>query len=236
MALSVSSGIALFFPLALATPLQVAPSSPAIAATTEPAGVEAPPSPASPPPIVAPALPPAPVDLSPRYAPPVLHALAQFTIQRAAEAYLYPEPFARTEPSFWAARYRDAFTKPPLFDTTQKAFQWDYDPLRINLVGHGLMGMELYHRARMCRLSIPAALAFTASATVVWEYGFEANGVRPSAQDLVYTPLSGLVLGEARFRLYQQVTKLSSAAARSVLSAVIDPFGELERRTEVFPC
>jgi hypothetical protein len=233
VALTGFAGVTLFFPLVFATP-QVSAASVA-SPTTAPDQTGA---------AATSVEPAAPLVPSPRieprdevrYTPPILHALAQLTLQRATEAYLYPEPFARTEPSFWGARYREAFTKPPLFDTSQKPFRWDYDPLKINLLGHGLMGMELYHRARMCRFSVPGALAFTASATVVWEYGFEGNGVRPSAQDLVYTPLAGLVLGEARFQLYQQASRLSSKTARSVLTAVLDPFGELERRTEVFPC
>jgi hypothetical protein len=228
VALWALAGASWFFPLVLATP-QVSTASgagdPALPSAATAAA-----------PIVIPSPRLQPPDRSVRYAPPIVHALVQLTLQRATEAYLYPEPFARTEPSFWGARYREAFTKPPLFDTSQKAFRWDYDPLKINLIGHGLMGMELYHRARMCRFSIPGALAFTASATVLWEYGFEGNGVRPSAQDLVYTPLSGLILGEARFQLYERAARLSSPTARSVLTAVLDPFGELERRTEVFPC
>ena len=98
------------------------------------------------------------------------------------------------------------------------------------------MGAELYHRARTCRLSVPAALAFTAGASVVWEYVFEGNGVRPSAQDLVYTPVAGLVLGEARFQLFRAVGRLSPSTGRTALTVVIDPFGELERRTGLVGC
>lgn len=172
----------------------------------------------------------------PRLWLPIVHALGLFSVQRAAEAYLYPEPFARISVRFWGARYKDAFTTPPLFDRTQPAFRWDYDPLHINLVGHGLMGAELYHRARTCRSSVLGALAFTAGASAVWEYGFEANGVRPSAQDLLYTPLAGLLLGEARFQLFRAASALSSSKARAVLTAVIDPLGQLERKSGLFPC
>jgi hypothetical protein len=172
----------------------------------------------------------------PSYGPPIAHALGLFVVQRGTEAYLYPEPFARTEPSFWGARYKEAFTRPPLFDRTQPAFRWDYDPLAINLLGHALMGSELYQRARACRFTVLGALAFTAAASTTWEYLFEGNGVRPSAQDLVYTPLAGLALGEARVQLHRLAGGLGSPFARSVLTAVVDPFGELERRAGVFGC
>lgn len=73
------------------------------------------------------------------------------------------------------------------------------------------------------------ALAFAASASAVWEYVFEANGVRPSALDLVYTPLSGWVLGEARFWGWQAAGGIGNPTLRGVLRVVLDPFGELSR-------
>jgi hypothetical protein len=170
----------------------------------------------------------------PSWTPPVAHTLTLFTVTRVAEAYLYPHPFAET--STFGEHYGEAFTRPPLFDTSQPAFRWDYDPLVINLVGHALMGSEIHLRARSCRFSAAGALAFTAVSSVVWEYGFEGNGVRPSAQDLVYTPLAGLILGEARYLGVRAADSFSSTTARGVLRAVLDPFGEMERRVGLFDC
>jgi hypothetical protein len=63
----------------------------------------------------------------------------------------------------------------------------------------------------------------------VWEFGFEGNGVRPSLQDLVYTPLMGLAFGELRFAAWTAAGQLKRSTERRVLRAVFDPFGELER-------
>ena len=82
--------------------------------------------------------------------------------------------------------------------------------------------------AQPCHLGWLGALAFTTAASTAWEYGFEANGVRPSAQDLVYTPLAGLVLGEGRFQLVKGLHHRQGGLA-DVLRWVVDPFGELER-------
>lgn len=158
---------------------------------------------------------------------PAVHGLALMTVMRMTESVLWPDPFARTE--HFVGHYEEAFTRPPKLDTRQPFMRWDGDPLFVNVVGHGLFGSELYLRARQCRLGWAGALAFAASTSAVWEYAFEANGVRPSAQDLVYTPLMGLALGEARYVLHRAAGDVKSPAAKGFLRAVLDPLGELER-------
>jgi hypothetical protein len=164
----------------------------------------------------------------------VLHALGLLTVQRIGEAYLYPQPFA--ELHTWPQHYRDSFTLPPIFDPHKPAFRWDGDPVVINVVGHGLMGSELYLRARQCHLGRAGSLAFAAASTVAWEYLFEGNGVRPSTQDLVYTPLAGLVLGEARYLGWSAAGAIGQPVVRGILRAVLDPFGEIERGTGLTGC
>lgn len=158
---------------------------------------------------------------------PVLHDLALMSVMRGVESYLWPDPFSR--PQHFAARYEEAFTKPPIFDARKPAFQWDGDSIKINVLGHGVFGSELYMRARQCHLGVAGSLAAAAISSTVWEYVFEGNGVRPSAQDLVFTPLAGLVLGELRFLGYQAAAKLARPVTRHVVQAVLDPLGELER-------
>lgn len=160
---------------------------------------------------------------------PVVHTSGLFLGMRATEAYLWPDPFASTEPVVWLRHYREAFTRPPLFDLDRRAFEWDGDHWTLNVVGHGLLGSELFYRPRRCGASVWGALAFAAGASAVWEYGFEGNGVRPSGLDLLYTPLAGLILGEARFAGYVATQAIADRTVRGVLRAVLDPFGELER-------
>jgi hypothetical protein len=148
-------------------------------------------------------------------------------VMRTAESVLWPNPFAR--PAHFAAHYEEAFTKPPLFDGSKPFMRWDGDSLFINTVGHGLFGSELYLRARQCRFGWAGSLAFAAATSALWEYGIEGSGTRPSANDLVYTPLAGLVLGELRYFVHRAAGGLASPAARGAVRAVVDPFGELER-------
>ena len=162
-----------------------------------------------------------------RWVPPILHASGLFVTMRVTEALLWPNPFAES-PSAWPDHYREAYTQPPKFDTSRRAFEWDGDRWFINVLGHGLLGSELYLRARTCHASVPGALLFAAGASATWEYAFEGNGVRPSALDLVYTPLAGLVLGELRFLGFRAVSS-ASPTTRGVVRAVLDPLGQLER-------
>jgi hypothetical protein len=163
----------------------------------------------------------------PLWTPPVLHAAGLFTVMRLSEAVIWPEPFARIEADYWWESYEAAYTEPPKFDPDLPAFEWDGDPWTVNVIGHGLLGSELYLRARSCHFGWAGSLAFAAGGSAVWEYVFEANGVRPSAQDLVYTPLIGIALGEARFAAVRALH--GSRGAGAVLRVVLDPFGEAER-------
>lgn len=151
---------------------------------------------------------------------PAVHGLALMTAMRAVETVIWPDPFAR--PEQFGARYEEAFTRPPKFDTNESFMRWDGDPLVVNVLGHGLFGSELYLRARQCRFGWAGSLAFAAGTSIVWEYGFEANGARPSALDLVYTPLAGIALGELRWFIHRE-------SRSRVVRALVDPFGELER-------
>lgn len=182
---------------------------------------------ALPPPPPAPLVrPSAPVTL----AEPVLHTLALFTAVRGAEAYLYPEPFAETRPRVVLDGYASTFTHAPLFDGGAPSFRWDGDPWVINVVGHALLGSEVHLRARSCGFGVLPALAFSAVASAVWEYGFEGMGVRASAQDLVYTPLAGMALGELRFALVGLASRRLVPWAGTTVRFIADPFGESERR------
>jgi hypothetical protein len=159
---------------------------------------------------------------------PPAHGLAMFGAVRAVESVLYPQPFAEMRFSVIAAHYEEAYSRPPIFDTRARAFEWDGDPWPINVIGHALMGSELYLRARTCGARAGAALAFTAAGAVVWDYVFEAGGVRPSLFDLVYTPLAGMALGELRYRIWSNGSPL--------LRALVDPFGSFERAVLWSPC
>jgi hypothetical protein len=170
------------------------------------------------------------------WAVPTGHALALMTGMRVTEAFIWPDPFADLSWSHVRDNYVDAYTLPPKWDGSRAWFEWDGDPWYVNAIGHAAFGSELYLRARTCRQTPLAALAFTAAASTVWEYGFEANGVRPSALDLWYTPLSGMLFGELRHVAWSAAAQLRDRSWRQILMTVFDPLGELERAVFSLPC
>jgi hypothetical protein len=174
-------------------------------------------------------------DGEPRTDVALIHSLAVMTVMRSAEAVLYPDPFAEVDPVFWAEHYHEAISRRPKWDSTQAPFEWDGDPWPINAIGHPIFGSELYFRARVCHHDVLSSLAFATGTSAIWEYGFEANGVRPSGLDLWFTPLSGAVLGELRHVGWRAADSIGNAPLRGVLRFVLDPLGTLERAVGA-PC
>lgn len=166
---------------------------------------------------------------------PTLHTLGLFTTMRATEAVIWPDPFSFARISSWPKGYEESLTRPPLFDLSQRPFEWDGDRWTINVLGHGLLGSELYYRPRRCGASALGAVAFAASASAIWEYAFEGNSVRPSGLDLIFTPLSGVLIGEARYLGWTAAGQIADPTWRGVVRVILDPLGELQR-TVGTPC
>lgn len=159
---------------------------------------------------------------------PVLHGTGLLLGQRVAESVLWTHAFSLEDGDRNLDHLRVAYTQPPVFDPDRRLFEWDGDRWEINFFGHGLMGSELYLRARQCQHGFAASLAFTAAGAVLWEYGVEVWNSRPSVNDLLWTPLGGALIGELRFVTWEMAASLPPVA-RGILRAVVDPFGELER-------
>lgn len=166
-------------------------------------------------------LPPSARTMAPNIVVPALHDFALMAVMRTTETFLWPDPFAR--PEHFGAHYEEAFTRAPIFERDRPFFQWDGDPWFINGVGHALFGSELYLRARQCDFGALGAFASAAVTSAIWEYAFEANGVRPSALDLVWTPFAGALFGELRYQGYRHL------ARGNVFRVILDPLGEAER-------
>jgi hypothetical protein len=157
----------------------------------------------------------------PRIARAVIHSSALFVTMRTTEAFLWPHPFAETDQL--GARWKETFTTAPRFDPSRRFFEWDGDAWYINAIGHTLLGMELHFRARQCNFGVTGSVIYSTLASAVWEYGFEGNAVRASALDLVWTPLAGLGLGEARYALFRAAPK------NFLVRFLVDPLGGLDQ-------
>lgn len=95
-------------------------------------------------------------------------------------------------PSNWAA---DAWS------TLKQSFSnipvWDKDDWALNYIGHPVAGSYYYNALRSQNASLFHSFLFATAQSFIWEYIIEGVAEPPSAQDLIVTPITGLILGES---------------------------------------
>jgi hypothetical protein len=93
--------------------------------------------------------------------------------------------------STYGSNFRRAYTSPPVFDK---------DKWYINYIGHPYQGAYFYNAVRSQDANIWQSSLFTLVHVFVWEYVIEAGLEQPSIQDIIVTPLAGILLGEGIHR------------------------------------
>lgn len=162
----------------------------------------------------------------PSWRVPVAHAGGILLGMRATASLAWPDAYDPTRFGSEAKQLRLAYTRPPELHRGNLLTS-DGDPAWINGVGHALFGAEVYGRARQCGHGALAGVVAATSASVAWEYALEAPYKRPSAVDLVWTPVVGAIVGEGRFQLRRW---LEARGAAGWWLVAVDPLGEFERR------
>lgn len=109
---------------------------------------------------------------------------------------------------------------------------WDKDNHLFNYVLHPYAGAVYYMSARSCGFNCWGSFLYSfCVSTFFWEYGFEAFNEIPSIQDLVITPVAGLVLGEAFYLAKRQIVSdgyrlFGSKPLGYAVAWLLDPFNE----------
>ena len=160
----------------------------------------------------------------------MLHAAGTLAAMRISASIVWPQAYDPTRLPDQFRGLERAWSRLPEFRRDRPLLGSDGDPWTINVFGHGLFGSEIYARTRQCGHGPAASAAAVAATSFAWEYVVEAPYKRPSAVDLVWTPLGGLVFGELRFQLGRWLREGASTPVRTILLVATDPFGELERR------
>lgn len=115
----------------------------------------------------------------------------------------------------------------------QRAPEWDYDGFGINFIGHPHTGSFYFNAARANGYSYWQSLPFTIQGSVMWEWLGENE--RPSYNDLINTPLSGMFLGEVFYRITSNILDDRKGGFERVLresiSAAINPTRAINRLT-----
>lgn len=84
-------------------------------------------------------------------------------------------------------QYHRSYTEAPVIDC---------DLWYINYIGHPYQGGFYYNTVRAQNATIWQSSLFCFGQSLLWEYGWEAGMEQPSIQDLITTPLLGIVVGE----------------------------------------
>jgi len=77
--------------------------------------------------------------------------------------------------------------------------QWDKDTWYVNYLGHPYFGAFAYTRARERGFGDFGGFWYAALLSTLYEFGIEALFERPSYQDLIITPVGGILLGALLF-------------------------------------
>jgi Domain of unknown function (DUF3943) len=112
--------------------------------------------------------------------------------------------------------------------------QWDTDHWSLNYLGHPYFGAIAYIRARERRFGALGGFGYAAVLSGLYEYGIEALFERPSYQDLLVTPVGGLLLGALLFDPLREHIRRKAALHwyDHVTLALTDPLGVSNRLME----
>jgi hypothetical protein len=110
----------------------------------------------------------------------------------AGVLYLLPESVTK-----WTAEQRKT-SMSRWWENVQHP-QWDEDHWYVNYLGHPYFGAIAYVRARERQFGAFGGFWYAALLSTLYEFGIEALFERPSYQDLIVTPMGGLLLGAFLF-------------------------------------
>jgi hypothetical protein len=160
---------------------------------------------------------------------PIVHSVGLLTGMRLALSVAWPDAYDPFPLRRSGQQFERAYNQAPEFRRDRALLESDGDPWAINVIGHGLFGAEIYGRVRQCGGAPWQALAFAAGTSALWEYGIESFNKRPSAIDLVATPVIGAVLGEGRVQAQRWLRRRPPSFWRRFAEIAVDPLGEGER-------
>ncbi|HHV40299.1 MAG TPA: DUF3943 domain-containing protein [Bacteroidales bacterium] len=120
-----------------------------------------------------------------------------------------------------------AFTKESLKAEYKRTFttlpELDDDLFIINYVGHPYQGTFYYNSVRSQGAAMWQASLFAVIQTLLWEYLWEGGLEHPSVQDLIATPLGGIVFGELAHRATLAMAKNGFTWYEIIATCIINP-------------
>ena len=160
---------------------------------------------------------------NPKYAwwKPAFRVVIADATNWAAARYIYKFDWARISKETWKTNLREGF-------------EWDADKFGINFIGHPHTGNFYFNIARSNGYSFWQSLPFAVEGSLIWEY-FGEN-TRPSLNDIINTPVSGMFLGEIFYRLSSNIlddrTRGGQRVFRELIAGLLNPPRALNRLTQ----
>lgn len=111
-------------------------------------------------------------------------------------------------------QYEKSFTQPPIIDN---------DLWYINYIGHPYQGGFYYNTVRSQGATTTQSALFCIAQSILWEYGWEAGMEQPSIQDIISTPLAGILVGELCHYATVKMSRNGFRWYESVLVTLINP-------------
>ncbi len=143
-----------------------------------------------------------------------------YEVIAAGILYLLPENVTK-----WTAEQRKTSMQ-QWWENVQHP-QWDDDHWYVNYLGHPYFGAIAYIRARERQFGAFGGFWYAALLSTLYEFGIEALFERPSYQDLIVTPVGGLLIGALLFEPIRDYIKGKPELLwyDHVTLAVTDPLG-----------
>ena len=130
---------------------------------------------------------------------------------------LMPREVTHWDPDWMQSAKRNigrAFTLPPV---------WDKDDWVFNYIGHPVAGAYYYNAVRSQDAKWWESFLFSTFQSFFWEYVIEGMAERPSIQDLIITPIGGLILGESTHMITMDMRKNGFRFFEKVFVLVFNP-------------
>ena len=152
---------------------------------------------------------------------PAVRVIGQNAFTWAMDRYVFKYDWSRISPKTWKANIK-------------QGWEWDADRFGVNFIGHPYSGSGYFNTARANGYSFWQSFPYAVEGSLMWEY-FGENS-RPSYNDIINTPVSGMFLGEVLYRLSSNILDDRTTGAqrvfRELFAGILDPTRALNRLTQ----
>jgi hypothetical protein len=145
--------------------------------------------------------------------------------------YALPESISN-----WSEEQKEEYSLSQWWENVSNP-QWDDDKFWINYLAHPYWGAAYYVRARERGFDERASFWYSVAMSTAFEFGAEALFEQPSIQDLIVTPVGGVILGEYFMAWRARVIDRHEPGQRMpfrdrALLALTDPLGAINSRVQ----